>query len=66
MLSNVHVFGKSDGLREALEERFQRAGASIVEDPSDSELVVGIDQQEEISILRLFLWAQILRNQRLF
>ena len=50
MLSNVHVFGKSDGLREALEERLQRAGASIVEDPSDSELVVGIDQQENCDI----------------
>ena len=50
MLRNVHVFGKSDGLREALEERLQRAGASIVEDPSDSELVVGIDQQEDCDI----------------
>ena len=50
MLSNVHVFGKLDGLREALEERLQRAGASIVEDPSDSELVVGIDQQEDCDI----------------
>ena len=45
MLRNVHVSGKSDGLREALEERLQRSGASIVEDPSDSELVVGIDQE---------------------
>ena len=50
MLTNVHVFGKSDGLREALEERLQRAGASIVEDPSDSELVLGIDQQEDCDI----------------
>ena len=50
MLRNVHVFGEFDGLREALEERLRRAGASIVEDPSDSELVVGIDQQEDCDI----------------
>ena len=50
MLRNVHVFGEFDGLREALEERLQRAGALIVEDPSESELVVGIDQQEDCDI----------------
>jgi len=55
MLRNVHVFGKSDGLREALEERLQRAGASIVEDPADSELIVGVNQEEgcDIAILPL-------------
>ena len=50
MLRNVHVSGKSDGLREALEQRLQRAGASIVENPAESELVVGIDQEEDCDI----------------
>ena len=50
MLRNVHVSGTSDGLREALEQRLQRAGASIVENPDESELVVGIDQEEDCDI----------------
>ena len=50
MLRNVHVLGTSDGLREALEQRLQRAGASIVADRSDSEIVVGLDQEEDCDI----------------
>ena len=50
MLRNVHVSGTSDGLREALEERLQRAGASLVEDPIDSEIKVGISQNENCDI----------------
>ena len=50
MLRNVHVSGTSDGLREALEQRLQRAGASIVADRYDSEIVVGLDQEEDCDI----------------
>ena len=45
MLRNVHVAGISDGLKEALQERLKRSGATIVEDPDESEIIVGIDHQ---------------------
>ena len=43
MQKNIHVTGPVDGLKEALEERLTRAGASIVADPADSELIVGVN-----------------------
>ena len=52
---NIHVTGTTDGLRDSLEERLIRAGASIVSDNADSELTVGINQKEgcDISIVPL-------------
>ena len=50
MEKNIHVTGTSDGLREALVERLIRAGASIVSDPVDSELTVGVNQKEGCDI----------------
>ena len=55
MQKNIHVTGPVDGLKEALEDRLTRAGASIVADPADSELIVGVNQEEgcDIAILPL-------------
>ena len=50
MQKNIHVSGTSDGLKEALEERLIRAGASIVADPADSELTVGVNQKDKCDI----------------
>ena len=47
MQKNIHLSGTSDGLKQALEERLIRAGASIVADPGDSELVVGVNQKDK-------------------
>ena len=50
MPRNVHVAGISDGLKEALQERLKRSGATIVEDPDESEIIVRIDQKEDCDI----------------
>ena len=50
MQKNIHLSGTSDGLKEALEERLIRAGASIVADPGDSELIVGVNQKDKCDI----------------
>ena len=50
MQKNIHLSGTSDGLKEALEERLIRAGASIVADPADSELTVGVNQKDKCDI----------------
>tara|TARA_Y100001954_G_scaffold9999_1_gene10026 strand:- start:45 stop:716 length:672 start_codon:yes stop_codon:yes gene_type:complete len=50
MQKNIHLSGTSDGLKQALEERLIRAGASIVADPGDSELIVGVNQKDKCDI----------------
>ena len=50
MQKNIHVTGESDGLKEALEDRLLRAGASIVANPDDSDLIVGVNQEEDCDI----------------
>ena len=50
MPRNVHVAGISDGLKEALQERLKRSGATIVEGPDEAEIIVGIDQKEDCDI----------------
>ena len=46
MPKSVHVSGSSDGLREALEERLERAGAELVAEPEKAEITIQIDTQE--------------------
>ena len=50
MLRSVHVSGSSDGLREALEERLERAGAQLVDEPEKAEITINIDSQESSDI----------------
>jgi hypothetical protein len=50
MLKSVHVSGPLDGLREALEERIQRAGASIVDMAEKADVTIQIDGQENCDI----------------
>ena len=50
MPRSVHVSGSSDGLREALEERLERAGAELVDDPEKAEKTIQIDSQESSDI----------------
>ena len=53
MPKSVHVSGSSDGLREALEERLERAGAELVEDSERAEVTIQIGAQgnSDISIV---------------
>jgi hypothetical protein len=53
MPKSVHVSGPSDGLREALEERLERAGAELVEDSERAEVTIQIGAQanSDISIV---------------
>ena len=46
MPRSVHVSGSSDGLREALEERLERAGVELVDEPEKAEVTIQIDSQE--------------------
>ena len=46
----VHVSGSSDGLREALEERLERAGAELVADPEKADITIQIDTQDSSDI----------------
>ena len=50
MPKSVHVSGPLDGLREALEERIQRAGASIVDQAEKADVTIQIDGQENCDI----------------
>jgi hypothetical protein len=50
MPRNVHVSGSLDGLREALEERLQRAGASIVDQAEKADVTIQINGQENCDI----------------
>ena len=50
MPRSVHVSGPSDGLREALEERLERAGAELVDEPEKAEITIQIDSQESSDI----------------
>ncbi len=45
MPKSVHVSGSSDGLREALEERLERAGVELVEDSERAEVTIQIGAQ---------------------
>ena len=45
MPRSVHVSGASDGLREALEERLERSGAELVDEPDKAEITIQIDSQ---------------------
>ena len=50
MPRSVHVSGLSDGLREALVERLERAGAELVDEPEQAEVTIQIDGQEKCDI----------------
>jgi len=50
MPRNVHVSGPQDGLREALEERLQRAGATIVGEAGEADVTIQIDGNEDCDI----------------
>jgi nucleoside-diphosphate-sugar epimerase len=50
MPRSVHVSGSSDGLREALVERLERAGAELVDEPEEAEVTIQIDGQEKCDI----------------
>ena len=50
MPRNVHVSGSLDGLREALEKRLQRAGASIVDQAEKADVTIQINGQENCDI----------------
>ena len=50
MPRSVHVSGSSDGLREALEERLERSGAELVDEPDKAEITIQIDSQESSDI----------------
>jgi len=50
MPKSVHVSGSSDGLKEALEERLERAGAELVDKPDRAEVTIQIDSQEKSDI----------------
>jgi len=50
MPRDVHVSGPLDGLREALEERLQRAGAIIVDEAEEAEVTIQIDGHEKCDI----------------
>jgi hypothetical protein len=50
MPKSVHVSGSSDGLREALEERLERAGVELVFEPERAEVTIQIDGQENCDI----------------
>jgi|TARA_B100001996_G_scaffold180562_1_gene137831 hypothetical protein len=50
MPRSVHVSGSSDGLRGALEERLERAGAELVDEPEKAEVTIQIDSPESSDI----------------
>tara|TARA_B100000287_G_C20444432_1_gene706933 strand:+ start:105 stop:776 length:672 start_codon:yes stop_codon:yes gene_type:complete len=50
MPRSVHVSGSSDGLREALVERLERAGAKLVAEPEKAEVTIQIDGQDKCDI----------------
>ena len=47
---SVHLFGPKDGLRDALEDKLTRAGASISEQPSGADLSIGLGSDEECNL----------------
>ena len=55
MPKSVRVSGSSDGLREALEGRLERAGATLVSESDSAEVTIQIDEQEsgDIAIVPL-------------
>ncbi len=50
MPRNVHVSGTSDGLKEAIEERLQRAGASMVDKADEADITIRFDEDEPCDI----------------
>jgi len=50
MPRNVYVTGPFDGLREALEERFERSGAILVPVPEQADLTIQIGDQDNCDV----------------